>query len=76
MAYSAHGKLAEAVCEAIGWDYGTRPVAVMRRMVTIYVTGTMLKPEEWRRLLSEDGRRVEYDGVPYTLRVTGAPRDL
>jgi hypothetical protein len=76
MAYSAHGKLAKAVCEAIGWDYDTRPVAVMRRGRTIYATGTLLKPDEWRRLAAEGGLRVEYEGEPHTLRITGIPRGL
>ncbi len=61
----------EMVCEHLGWMAQTKPIRITRRTnTTTYVTGTLLKPEEWRELMSHDGETIP-DGT--ILRVTHAP---
>lgn len=58
------------ICAAIGWDYDTQPIKTMIRAGRVYVTGTLLKPEEWRTLDRRYPRHLQ-DGRPVIL--TGYP---
>ena len=71
--YKTTGQDYNMVCEAIGWDKNIRAVEVMRRGQKIYCTGTLLKPQEWGLLISNNGKRLS-DGS--TLEITHIPNSL
>jgi hypothetical protein len=68
--YSVNSETTKVVCRHIGWIFDIHPIKTMRRGSIIYVTGTLLKPDEWRKLRGFDGDVIE-DGS--TLRITGVP---
>lgn len=71
MPYSTKGKTYLAVCAHIGWDSFIHAVQVMSRGNTVYATGTLLKPAEWRLLAQwdwsvlPDGRILRITYVPW-----------
>ena len=74
--YQAYSKLAQAVCEYIAWNFDAKPIEVMRRGDVVYVTGTLLKPNEWNSLLDFQGQQFEFRGKLLTIKITRVPRSL
>ena len=69
--YSSKSDIAREVCEAIGWNFATAPIKAFARGGRIYVTGTLLHPEEWRKLIACDGLVVDGRRLTITRRPKG-----
>jgi hypothetical protein len=58
MAYRTDTADYAAVCQRIGWRAEMRAVETMRRGSTVYVRGTLLKPNELSELRGFDGSKL------------------
>jgi hypothetical protein len=70
--YSTTSPAAKMVCEHIRWNPSMRAITAYQRGTTIYATGTLLKPNEWRELKGYDGATIG----DCTLRVTRVPKGI
>ena len=48
--FNKNTNLSEKACESIGWMFRSRPLKTRIRNNVVEVTGTLLKPDEWREL--------------------------
>ena len=69
--YSSKSGVARKVCEAIGWTFIVSPLKAFARGENIYATGTLLHPEEWRRLIACDGMVIDGRRLKVTRRPKG-----
>ncbi len=69
--YDSKSDLAKKVCDAIGWTFSVSPIKVFGRGKKIYATGTLLHPDEWRKLIACEGRTIEGKQLIITRRPKG-----
>ena len=69
--YDSKSDIARKVCEAIGWNFLISPVKVFARGKNIYATGTLLHPDEWRKLIAWDGLLIDGRRLTITRRPKG-----
>ena len=69
--YSSKSDLARQVCETIGWTFAISPIKVFARGKKIYATGTLLHPDEWRKLIAWDGLLIDGRRLTITRRPKG-----
>ena len=69
--YSSKSGVARKVCDEIGWNFSISPVKAFARGGRIYVTGTLLHPQEWRRLIACDGMVIDGRRLTVTRRPKG-----
>lgn len=77
MPYTSTGPIAEAACDVIGWRTECRAIQVFVTKNAVLVSGTLLKPEEWRSLARFPWERhVAPNGKPFKLAEHRVPLEI